>query len=1163
MEQIKRANAISAMEPLRPAMPSASDSPPATAGTQRIVKVRRDYNAWVADETLEDYALRFTPRAFRKWSELRVANTALGAISFLALEAIGGSLALNYGFFNTVMAIAVVSLLIFLTGLPISYYAANSGVDMDLLTRGAGFGYLGSTVTSLIYAGFTFIFFALEAAIMSLALQMYFRIPLDLAYLLSSLAIIPFVAFGITLINRLQSWTQPLWIVLLVAPYLAIVIRAPHLFVEWSSFGGRQGSAHSFNLVAFGAACTVVFALIVQIAEQVDFLRFLPPRTAKNRVRWWFAMLSAGPGWIIPGALKMLGGAFLTFLALQNEIDPSHATEPTQMYLVAFSYLLKSPEMVLAATTLFVIVSQVKINVTNAYAGSLAWSNFFARLTHSHPGRVVWLIFNVLIALMLVELGVFGALGKVLAFYSIFAIAWIGALVGDLVINKPLGYSPRDIEFKRAHLYDINPVGIGAMVIASGAAAICEGGYFGPIAKALSPFIALFVAFFCAPLIAIATRGRFYIARSGRPLAAGATLRCVICENAFEREDMAQCPAYAGAICSLCCSLDSRCGDACKPDARLSAQLSALLKRAFPGLHPTPQMKRIGLYLAFLTIALTLLGAVLYLAYYQSAATLAADNPEAIHTLSWGYLRAFFALSLVGCVGVWWLVLAKESRTVSQEESKRQTILLMQEIEAHGITDTRLQQASAEADAANRAKSRYVTGLSHELRTPLNSILGYAQLLLRDARDVNASQRDALATIYRSGEHLLALVDGLLDVARIEAGKLQLDVAEFDLPELVAQLNAMMQPQAADKGLNFKMTISGSIPRIVRGDEKRVRQILINLLSNAVRFTAVGSVSLAVSYAWGLAKFEIVDTGEGISEAEMERIFMPFERGSSAGRNDNGTGLGLTICRLLTEMMGGQIDVASQKGQGTHFHLQLFLPEGRRHYSQAPTPPQVSGYLGPRKTILLVDDQSEQRRIVCQMLAPLGFSFREAGSGPEALQLLAIDEVDLIIMDVAMPAMDGFETSRLLRANRLSTAPILILSANAFAGDRDKGREAGCDDYLAKPIHFPLLLEKLATLLDVQWCSNPSLAADEAAPMDEEAMALSTASLPGELLDRLQQHLGMGYLQGFVNCLEEAQASDPELAKSIKPLLDLARRFRLRELENVLSRRSGVDHRAV
>ena len=235
-------------------------------GTQRIAKIRRDYNRWVADETLEDYALRFTPKSFRKWSELRIANTALGAVSFLALEAIGGALALSYGFTNTLWAILAVSLIIFLTGLPISYYAARYGVDMDLLTRGAGFGYIGSTITSLIYASFTFLFFALEAAIMALALELYFEIPLALAYVLCSILIIPLVTYGITLINRLQVWSQPVWLLLLLLPYVFVIIKNPQALSDLPSFAGREGEGGSFDLLSFGAACTVALALVTQIA---------------------------------------------------------------------------------------------------------------------------------------------------------------------------------------------------------------------------------------------------------------------------------------------------------------------------------------------------------------------------------------------------------------------------------------------------------------------------------------------------------------------------------------------------------------------------------------------------------------------------------------------------------------------------------------------------------------------------------------------------------------------------------------------------------------------------------------------------------------------------------------------------------------------------------
>ena len=232
-------------------------TPSSTKAVQRVVKVRRDYNAWVASETLEDYALRFTPRSFRKWSALRVANTAFGAASFLVLEAVGGTLLVDYGFVNAFWAILATGLVIFLAGWPISVYAARHGVDMDLLTRGAGFGYIGSTITSLIYASFTFIFFALEAAIMAYALELAFGLPPAWGYLVCALAVIPLVTHGVTAISRLQAWTQPVWVCLLVLPYAFLFFEDPDALAGLWTYGGARGEGSGFNPHLFGAALTV------------------------------------------------------------------------------------------------------------------------------------------------------------------------------------------------------------------------------------------------------------------------------------------------------------------------------------------------------------------------------------------------------------------------------------------------------------------------------------------------------------------------------------------------------------------------------------------------------------------------------------------------------------------------------------------------------------------------------------------------------------------------------------------------------------------------------------------------------------------------------------------------------------------------------------------
>src|SRR6056297_701043 len=479
----------------------------------KATREKRTYNRWVANETMEDFALRFTARRARRWSYGRVANTAIGAISFLALEAIGATITVTYGFDIAIAAIMLVGAILFLTSLPISYYAARYGLDIDLLTRGAGFGYLGSTITSLIYASFTFIFFALEAAILALALEFCLGIPLFLGYVGSSLIVIPLVIHGFSKISTFQTWTQPLWVLLHILPFVLLALVGYDID-GWTSFAGASDVPDSSRLLMLGAASGVIFSLIAQIGEQVDFLRFLPePRSPQERRKWWLALLAAGPGWSVLGVIKMVAGSYLVTLALRDSVPVEEATDPTRMYYVAFDQVLDAPGVILALTGVFVILSQLKINVTNAYAGSIAWSNFFSRLTHSHPGRVIWLVFNVSIALMLMELGVFHVIESILGLYSHVALAWIGALTADLVVNKPLGLSPKGIEFRRAHLYDINPVGTGAMLIAVLVSILVLAGGTGETLQPFSSLIALATAFVVAPAIAWGTDGKYYIAR--------------------------------------------------------------------------------------------------------------------------------------------------------------------------------------------------------------------------------------------------------------------------------------------------------------------------------------------------------------------------------------------------------------------------------------------------------------------------------------------------------------------------------------------------------------------------------------------------------------------------------------------------------------------------
>src|SRR6185312_1057878 len=301
----------------------------------------------------------------------------------------------------------------------------------------------------------------------------------------------------------------------------------------WTGYTGQQGRPDgSIDFLLFGMAASMLLSLLPQIGEQVDYLRFLPLRERTGKTGWWTALLVSGPGWVVLGAFKLLAGSFLAFLCLRHGLTPEQASQPSTMYFVAFQQTFRSPGCALLLTGLFVVVCQLKINVTNAYAGSIAWSNFFSRLTHSHPGRVVWLVFNVVLALTLMELGIFKFLEGILGLSSNLAVAWIGALSADLVVNKPLGLSPKEIEFRRAHLYDINPVGIGAMAVSMAISSAAHFALFGQAAAALAPLIGFLIAFLTAPAIAWATKGRYYIARPADYFAPDIPVRCSICENA-------------------------------------------------------------------------------------------------------------------------------------------------------------------------------------------------------------------------------------------------------------------------------------------------------------------------------------------------------------------------------------------------------------------------------------------------------------------------------------------------------------------------------------------------------------------------------------------------------------------------------------------------------
>ena len=1098
---------------------------------------------------MEDYALRFAPRTFRKWSEFQVANTAFGSTSFLVLEAIGGFLSINYGFTNAVWAIVVVGIIIFITSFPISYYAARYNIDIDLLTRSAGFGYIGSTVTSLIYASFTFILFALEASIMSLAIELYFHIPIAIAQVISAIIIIPMVTFGITAISRLQLWTQPLWLLLLVTPYIAVYMHEPEAIMTLETYFWIAGSGQGFNWLMFGSATTIAFSMVAQIGEQVDFLRFMPELTQQNRFRWWAATLTAGPGWILFGMLRQIGGALLAHLAIRHGITPAHAHEPTQMYLVAYSSLFES-KMALAVTVLFVVISQIKINVTNAYAGSLAWSNFFSRLTHSHPGRVVWLLFNVSIALLLMEFGVFNALEKVLGLFSNISIAWISAVAADLLINKPFHLSPKTVEFKRAYLPDLNPVGTLATLIASIVSILAYLGLFGAYAQAFSAFIALGLAFLLAPCIAKLYGRKRYLTRYHSHKNQGKLSQCSICANQFEQEDMAYCPFYGGSICSLCCTLDSSCLDACKPGFRLDDYLERLADTCLPKrLTLTARLRfiRFSLLFMFLTI---LTSAFVGIIYYQDLLGTEHYLPT-FNLLLWNFVKVYSSLLVFIGLCTWWLILNDESRRVAHEETAKQTQRLLMEIAEHKKTDAKLQEATKAADKANSAKSRFLSNMSHEIRTPLNSIIGYAYILHKDPT-IPAHRKHAVEILKRSGEHLSSLIEDILDIARIEACKFELNKDIIDFPNFIEHLLSIFKPQAEDKGLVFSCQIMNTLPQRVRGDEKRVGQILINLLGNAVKFTKQGEVIFRIGYSCGVTTFQIIDTGLGIEQEQLQNIFQPFTQIA----NDSfiaGSGLGLTISKVLAEIMGGELTVESIPNQGSTFIVRLYLANLGAELEKTQQD-IITDYEERTQNILVVDDQMEHRLLIRNILEPLGFHLEEADTGSECLAKVNDNRPDLILLDLSMPEMDGFETAQHLRQKGY-TLPIIVLTSNAYPSDRVNAVNAGCNDFLAKPLQVTKLLNKLKTQLGLTWIYQEI---DMVVPAN---MLIPHKSIPPkhnylptpEMLATINSYVRIGDLSGLNQYLAEVVDSNPKPQDFIQQLLLLSSEFRLGELRQMLT----------
>jgi signal transduction histidine kinase/ActR/RegA family two-component response regulator len=466
------------------------------------------------------------------------------------------------------------------------------------------------------------------------------------------------------------------------------------------------------------------------------------------------------------------------------------------------------------------------------------------------------------------------------------------------------------------------------------------------------------------------------------------------------------------------------------------------------------------------------------------------------------------------------------------------------------------ERARARAEEANRAKTVFLANMSHELRTPLNAVLGFTQLLDRQP-DRSASDRRHLATIQRSGEHLLGLINDVLSLSRIEAGVLALDVATFDLNALVANVCELMRLRAEAKDLWLRVEVA-ELPPAVVGDARKLSQILLNLLGNAVKFTAQGGVTLRVRWHEGIGEFEIEDTGPGIGGDERTHLFQPFVQTESGRAAKEGTGLGLALSRDMARLMGGDIRLASIAGEGARFVLTCQLAasdtevvahergDRRRVRTLAP------GQSPPR--VLVVDDIDDNRTVLCGLLRAVGFEVREAADGEAALAAWRDWRPRLIWLDKRMPGMDGTEVARRIRAEEARLGRertcIIALSASALEHQRAEILASGCDDFLSKPFRAGLIFAKMAEHLGLDYLYEDDTAANAGFATPNLPDHARLARLPADWLAAMRRALAAGDIQAAMNGIAAAAPADAELAAQLRAMLA---DYRLDELDALLA----------
>jgi signal transduction histidine kinase/DNA-binding response OmpR family regulator len=503
---------------------------------------------------------------------------------------------------------------------------------------------------------------------------------------------------------------------------------------------------------------------------------------------------------------------------------------------------------------------------------------------------------------------------------------------------------------------------------------------------------------------------------------------------------------------------------------------------------------------------------------------------------------------------------------------ERANMQLRQELVQRQQTETQLAEANRVAERArqvaedaSQAKSNFLAQMSHELRTPLNGILGYAQLLQRDPT-LGAEQLEGVGVIERAGEHLLTLINDLLDLAKIEAGRLELQQAPVDLAGMLRQVADVTRLRARQAGLTFETQLPPELPRGLIGDERALKQVLLNLLSNAVKFTPRGAILLRLGVSDQIfaapdrvdLRFTVEDSGTGIAEAQLAQIFEPFVRGEGVSRVE-GAGLGLAITRRLLDAMGGRIEVRSKPGEGTCFTVELALIRSAKAGADLLPGPivrrRIIGHRGLPRRVLVVDDDTSNRAVLSGLLTSVGLSVVQAPEAQAALQVLTEEHIDLLATDLAMPAMNGLELARRARAETgrgENTLKILAVSASASAFTREEALAAGCDAFIAKPVHAQELYDRVAELLQLTWETTVTTAEAAESARSDGLDGLATRRIDPRRAAELRDLAMKGDVKELLERAQMAITSDIANEAVYREIHRLARQYDMRAVRRVL-----------